>query len=193
MTKREIEARETIIQATVGLIRECGDISRITMREIAARANVGTGLINYHFQTKENLINICVQRIIGRIIGEFDPLYKSLQMGPIEKLKYLVRQNADFLVNNPGLSRISILSDMYNGSATDNTEQTTEAYLPVMREVMGEAVSEMDLFIRFHMIISAMQSAFLRSHVLKEKLGIDLKDKAQRDVFADRVVDMALQ
>ena len=48
MVKQDKEIKEKIISATMELIKEHGDTSKITVRDIAARTGVGIGLINYH-------------------------------------------------------------------------------------------------------------------------------------------------
>lgn len=71
--KKTRDVKEIIIQATTALIEEnSGHVQRITARTIAERAGGGLGLINYPFTSKENLITICVQRIIGNVIAGFD-------------------------------------------------------------------------------------------------------------------------
>ncbi len=50
-----MDSKEAIIQATIALINENGEcIDDITVREICKKADVGLGLINYHFGSKEN-------------------------------------------------------------------------------------------------------------------------------------------
>jgi AcrR family transcriptional regulator len=62
------KTKENIIANTIALIRETnGDTASISIRKIAERANVGTGLINHYFATKENLLEVCVQTIISEI------------------------------------------------------------------------------------------------------------------------------
>lgn len=71
---RAVEVKEKIIQATIALIETGeGNIEGISARAISEKAKVGLGMINYHFQTKENLISICVERIIGDVILSFKP------------------------------------------------------------------------------------------------------------------------
>ena len=66
--------KEAIICATTELIQEFdGDVNKITLRRISERANVGLGLINYHFGSKEQLITLCVQRIINNVVLNFSP------------------------------------------------------------------------------------------------------------------------
>ena len=52
-----MDNKEAIIQATIALLRENGEnLEAITVREICKSADVGLGLVNYHFGNKDNLI-----------------------------------------------------------------------------------------------------------------------------------------
>ncbi len=185
---KQTDAKEKIIEATTALIREGGGME-ITTRDIANRAGVGVGLVNYHFQTKENLLNICTQRIISLIIAGFDTLYSSLDMAPIDKLRFLVKENMKFLIKNPGISRMSIISDMLCSDRGDNTSQTLNAYFPVIKEVCGNKATENELLL-LHTLIFTLQVAFLRGEVFKDSAHFDLKDDMQRDKFLDSLIDM---
>jgi AcrR family transcriptional regulator len=110
--KKSSNIKENIIEVTTELIRQSGgDINDITIRMIAEKANVGTGLINYHFQSKENLITLCVQRIIENVVMEFSPLDRHYQ-NDRERLTDWAIQVFDFLFENKAISRISILGDL---------------------------------------------------------------------------------
>lgn len=52
MTKKEQDARERIISSAIEILYEVSDIEKITVRQIAERANVGIGTINYHLIQK---------------------------------------------------------------------------------------------------------------------------------------------
>lgn len=66
--------KEHIMDVTTQLIQESdGDINQITIRRIAERAQVGLGLINYHFGSKDKLILECIQRIINNVVHCFTP------------------------------------------------------------------------------------------------------------------------
>lgn len=190
MTKRDIEARELLIEAATALIREHGGTETVTTRDIAARAGVGVGLVNYHFQTKEHLLDLCTQRIISRVIGGFDRLHQSIgDMPPIGRLRFLVKENARFLADNPGISRASILHDLHTPGAGDNTDQTLQAYLPVVREVCGDKICDAELRVLLCTMIFTLQVAFLRGNAFGKALGLDLEDPAQRDQFVDLLID----
>ena len=182
--------KEKIIDATTELIGECQSIEDVTIRDIAAKADVGIGLINYHFQTKENLINQCVQKIIGNIINEFDELYQGLTMEPLDKLRFLAKSTCSFLVQNQGISRTSILSDLFSGNYADNTSQTVKAYLPVMREIYGDKKSDKELYLISNILITTFQSIFLRRDVLIKSSEVDFYDEEQREWLIDWVIDI---
>lgn len=189
MAKSKNEAREKIINATTQLIRDYGDISKITVRDIAINSEVGVGLINYHFQTKENLINICILRIISHFIDEIDKLYKSLELSPIDKLKYVFKLKCDFVVVNCGISKISMLLDLNSGEIGDNTDQAAKVHLNILKDVFQDQKSENELFIILHILMSSIQVAFLRSNVLKVNTNIDFFNKDQREKFIDSLID----
>ena len=65
MTEEELEARQKILNATCDLLREGVKTQSITVRRIAERAGVGIGLINYHFQSRDKLLNEAVNSLMG--------------------------------------------------------------------------------------------------------------------------------
>ncbi len=189
MSRDDKQTKERIIEAATALIKQHGSAESVTMRDIAADADVGVGLINYHFQTKEHLLEVCIQRIISRVIDGFEPLYKGLDgMPPLDKLKTLLKSTASFLAAQPGLSRTSIVTDLVSPSPGDNTTQTISVYLPVIREICPDAPED-ELFRKIHTIVAAVQAAFLRKHVLKAAQRLDYDDKNARDAFIDALAD----
>jgi len=185
--------KEKIVDSTIELLGECETVEKVTVRDIALRADVGVGLINYHFQTKENLINLCVQKIVGDVIMRFDQLSQSLTMEPLEKLRSLAKRNCSFLVKNMRISRVSILSDIENGNFTDNTSQTIKAYLPVVRAVCSEKKSDKEIYLVTSIMISAFQSAFMRGSVFMEGLELDFYEMHQRDIIVDMIIDNVIK
>lgn len=182
-------AREKIIQTTTQLIREREDISDITIREIAVQSKVGIGLINYHFQTKENLIDICVLGIVSQFIDEIERLYENLEMGPIDKLKYVFKAKCAFIVENPNISKTSMILDLNSAAIDDNTQQASKLHYKVLKEFYGERKTDSELYVLLHIMMSSIQVAFLRNSVLKLNTHIDFYDTDERNRYIDDVVD----
>jgi len=189
MRNTDLETKMLIMDVTIRLIREYRDVSKVTIREICSRANVGTGTVNYHFQTKENLINQCVQSIIGNIISGFDDLAEGLDMNSFEKLRFLFKTNIKFMVENVGISRVSILSDLISGSENDNSMQTREAYLRLLRRIYDDQKTDAELKSILNIAVASMQISFLRMEIIKKVDGLDLTTEEGRDRFMDTFME----
>lgn len=182
---------EVIIQATIDLIQESnGDVNKITLRKISERANVALGLINYHFGSKEQLIVVCVQRIINNVIMCFSPDKKDYStkdgLKDRERLADCAKQVYDFLFENHAISNISILGDMQNYHTKSNSVYTQKGFSMALQ---NDVEVEKKRLLAF-MLTSSMQVAFLSGNSSKEILGYDLKDKCERDRFVESLVEM---
>ena len=182
-------AKETIINVTTELIETSGgDVNQITSRRIAERAGVGLGLINYHFGSKENLITICVQRIINQVVMCFSPDQRDYSekdgLADRERLADWAKQVYDFLFGNRAISYVSILGDMQNYQEKSNSVYTQKGFSQAIRSDMDEDTKRMVAF----MLTSAMQTAFLAGEASKKILGYDLTVKQQRDAYIDKLV-----
>ena len=95
--------KEAIIDEAIAVLEEKGDDpQKLTIRELAGRLGIGVGLINYHFGSKEVLVNRCVKKMIMGIVEEFHKVRQSLAfMKPKEKLNYLCLMTFDYLYTKP--------------------------------------------------------------------------------------------
>lgn len=185
MVKQDKEIKEKIINATIELIKKHGDTSKITVRGIAASAGVGIGLINYHFQTKDHLVNLCSLELIRHSIDQLLAMNQNVEIEPIDQMKTLGRGIAVFMVMNPGVSRISMIKDFVSANTSDNSTQVIKMFFPIARKICGKNKSDQDLYILLHMLVSSIQAAFLRIDVMRESFGIDFNETEQRDHFVD--------
>lgn len=97
------DTKQDILKATVELIRDEG-IECATLRRIASRADANLALVNYHFGSKEKLINQAVRSLVLT----FDDVFKVLEddlMPPKERLKQFFYRYVQHLQQYPGLVR----------------------------------------------------------------------------------------
>ncbi|MBD5463780.1 MAG: DUF4368 domain-containing protein [Lachnospiraceae bacterium] len=129
-----MDNKEIIIQATIELIHEKGEkMNEITVRDICKRANVGLGLVNYHFDNKEKLIKLCVEQMVNGIVDNFRSIREKTEgLSPFEKMEYLGNMTLTFLFEHYAVSKTSILTDMNMPKEDDNTYRTFRAYLPLV-------------------------------------------------------------
>lgn len=183
--KTNQDIKETIIQVTTQLIEENnGEVRHITARMIAERSNVALGLINYHFQSKDNLLTICVQRIIETVVTSFNvtQVYTSDQ----ERLTVWATHVFNFLFEHTAISRLSILGDMADYSMDCNSISTQKRLMHALLNDTAESDKPFLVFI----LTSAMQTAFLGKETVKDLLGYDFDKQADRASFIERLVSV---
>ena len=177
------EVKEKIIETTIKMLEKSdGNIENITIRGIAETVGIGTGLINYHFGTKEKLIQICVKQIISNVITVFRPQIHQ-DLDETGRIKETAKQVMDFLVTNPEISKISILGDMVNPMIMDNTMKTVTGFLTVINPGKENAKRVTYCFTLI------LQGLFLRKDTTKGTIGLDFNHKAERDTFIDFIID----
>lgn len=142
---------------------------------IAAKADVGLGLINYHFGSKENLITECVQRIIGKVVTEFQMTgqYETDR----ERLTACATSVFHFLFLHPAISRISILGDLQNYTENCNSVLTQKGFSLSLK---NDHITYQDKSMLIFILTAAMQTAFLGSETVKQLLGFDFAKPVDR-------------
>lgn len=179
-----MDSKEKIIEVTTNLIRERGEqLSEITVREISSKANVGLGLINYHFGNKDKLIEICVERMVNEIVEKFRLIQKeAMGFSSYEGLEYLGNMTLTFLFDHRAISKVSILTDMTTPKENDNTHRTYEAFLPLVSACRPDW-EERKVRHRTFLLIAVMQQTFLRYQEIFREQGIDLTDAESRKKY----------
>lgn len=187
MNKSE-NVKNQIIKVTTELIEQYnGDTKNITARMIAEKSNIGLGLINYHFGSKEKLITECVQRIIGQVVVGFH-MEQEFQTDK-ERLAAWATYVFNFLFEHSAISRVSILGDFQNYTENCNSVLTQRGFaLSLMNGISNEDKS-MFVFI----LTAAMQVAFLGSETVKQLLGYDFTKTEDRAAYIGKLVDFLFE
>ena len=188
------EAKESIIQAAIGLIEVSdGNIRNITARSIADKSGVSLGFINYHFGSKDNLIAICCSRIINKTLMSMSPenidYKKDDGLTDKERLTSFAKQTFEFIYKNDSTVKLSVLSDLQDYSPDCNSALTQKGFLLALRGNMPESQKKHIAF----SLASIMQSAFLAGDNAKEITGYDLKTAKQRAKFITDTINMLFE
>jgi AcrR family transcriptional regulator len=184
MTETDLGPKERILHATIAMLNEEDDLSKITVRRIADWAGVGIGLINYHFQTKENLLNEAVGMIMGQEAARWLGAAEFGETDPVTRLKMLLKETSRIALRYPMLSEIAISHALLRGNM--DVEQMV---LPMFRQIFGEGATELRVRLAAFQLIASAQVAFLRSREFRTYVGIDLFNDRQRDEALDLLVD----
>ncbi|MHA1954088.1 MAG: TetR/AcrR family transcriptional regulator, partial [Candidatus Heimdallarchaeaceae archaeon] len=145
-SKSSENTKQKIIEATLKLMREAGSINEVSVRKIVQEAGIkGVGIINYHFRTKDNLISEAVRYDTNKIIDQWDAIYETMKMPPIDKLKIMLKGTGDLIDSNPLFGRISMIHDYLNPAVDDNTSRSIDKYMMIFREIYENKKTEEEI------------------------------------------------
>lgn len=184
MEKRETDARERILKAAAEILREETDIEKITVRQIAERANVGVGSINYHFDSKDKLLSMAVGDALAEIIKSFSEHENNDSLSPVERLKNMLEALCGVALSNEKLSQFMLTQDIMNGNM-----QAPLYLIPALREIFGTEKGEIELRVAALQIIQPLQIAGISPKAFRVYSGIDLYDTKARSEFIDMLID----
>jgi AcrR family transcriptional regulator len=180
----EQDLRQKIIDTAKEMLDETGDVHKITVRQIAERAGVGIGLINYHFNSKDNLMSIAIGSAMVKTITDLSSEDAGSQIAPDIKLRVLLKKLCDTAGRDEKLVHFMILREI--------TEGCMEAHLhlvPIIREIFGGQKDDMQLRIIAMQILQPIQFSGLNPAAFHMYSGFDISDPEQRDSFIDILVD----
>ena len=162
------EAKEKLLQATLEILDEGTDPEKITTRYIAEKAGVGNALVNYYFQSKDNLIE---QAIGIKMKGITDEMYdrKNASDNPVENLRSMIKQIAELSIRYRYLMKKAILFELKNGSYS-----TVQTILPILKDIFQGKKTEQELELFALQLLLPLQTMYAYPEIYQENLGWDL-------------------
>lgn len=116
------EIKDHLIKAVRALLEDEFDVDQITVRQIAYEAHVATGLINYHFGSKWNLIVAAISSIIEDAAIETFAKLSNHDDDPKQKLRAFLKAMAvvvcDYKTYTSYLIKDELLSNRFSTPKT---------------------------------------------------------------------------
>lgn len=178
-----LNAKERIMETLLNMLRDRKEIAKLTIREIGALSEVNPAMINYYFQSKENLLNLAVNHYMSNVFEEI--VRKSKEKGDaIFRLRSMIKAISDVAIQNFTYSEITILFDFKNGSIETNNMIT-----PLLKEHFGINKSEDEIKIIGLQIIIPLQMMFLNEKYYRKYFRLDFKVQEERNQLIDCIID----
>ena len=186
MKHESIDSKKRIMDTMVQLLMERKDVNKITTRQVAELAEVNSALINYYFQSKENLVyravEFCMENIAKKILD------KDIQdANPITRLKNMIKAFANFAFENYYLSEIAVANEIKHGSINTST-----TIVPLLSEIFEETKTETELKLIALQIIVPMQVMFLNAEEYKVYFSKDIYNEQIRNELLGQMIDNIL-
>jgi len=173
--------RQTILDSAMQVITE-KKISGTRLREIAARAGISTGTLNYHFPSKELLLQSLLNEM-DRIFNEERPVFLSeMGLNPTRKLKWFLDQERQLLSDRMELAEVFI--DFWGHGLADEQirvkiQRMYDRWRGDIEATLAESIASgafetSDARLVSALIVSLMEGAALQ--YLIDSSAIDLED-----------------
>ena len=179
--------RENIINATLKIIGEEG-FQNVTIRKIATLAGVNVAAINYHFGSKDIVINEALKYLTGKLKDSFKYLGEK-EVSPEIRIKNFIRCYADAALEHPDVFRNYINHSMCNTEMpSDYSEFMKREGFEELKNTLREMTSlddDMLLFMKGFQIISGIAFPVLLGKQMEKLSGIDYDDKIVRYKYLD--------
>ena len=184
MVAREQDIREKIIHAATELLGELSDVEKVTVRQIAERADVAIGSINYHFKSRDNLLGIAVGDMMTKMAGSLVGSESHSSLDPASRLKSMISELYSFAESHEKLVQYLITQTLLSGDF-----EAMLFLIPPLRELFTDKKDEMELRIVSLQILLPIQVASLNPSAFHFYSGIDLHNEEQRNKYIDTLVD----
>lgn len=124
------------------------DVSTVTIKEIAAAANVNSALIYYYFDDKEHLFRAALGFAVRKVIAEYRSLYK-MHDHPVGLIRAWFQNNLE--LSKPIRELVKIMLDYNNNTnrAFSISDLVDEFYREEERNILADNIRrgiEMGLF-----------------------------------------------
>lgn len=183
MSTKKDATRKKLLEATVHLLDSTDMPEDITVRRIAEAAGVGVGLINYYFESKDQLIHEAVSMKMTSL-ASFMGNQDEFPNDPIQYLKDLLISMSDIGMKDSKLYRVSAEYELLNGNFSACLQ-----LLPTLRKIYKGNKSETDLRLLAYQIIVTFQSVYIRQQDFHMYSGINIENKGERDSLINFIVD----
>lgn len=177
--------KNQLIESVIELLEECDNVSEITSRKITERANVNLSTINYHFKSKDELINIAANKLIRDVANSYFQDIKKYVKSPKDKLRYFLVSISDIVVHYKKYTKEMMPYILLKGEFTETIE-----ILPLVKECLQGSKTDEECKIISYQLISFMQLVLYRADEFKIFSNININVKEERDRLIDIQLDL---
>lgn len=176
--KAHLTTKEKIIKVTMDIIATEG-FHNITIRKIASQADVNVAAVNYHFGSKDGVINAALIAVTGELRQTFE-LLKDENKDDETKLFDFINKYTEIVNNYP-----DIIKNMINHAIQNKPRDKHVEYMAFLKsegiELLKETIARIRpeqeeplLYLRTLHLLSGLSFPFLLGGQAKDIIGVDL-------------------
>lgn len=189
-----LPTKDRIIKATLDIIGSEG-FQNVTVRKIATRAEVNIAAVNYHFGSKDVVIDKALKYVTSRIISVFSILENAV-LSPEIRLCSFIKAYADTVYEYPDIIKYMINQKIHNADGRVEFSQYLENQgIGLVSQTLSELKPHTDsrmLVMKTLQILSCISFPILMGGQIREIAGLDLFNPETRTPFINLLIDSIL-
>jgi AcrR family transcriptional regulator len=175
---------QTIVRAALECLEQYG-LEGLTIRKIAAHANVNVAAINYHFRTKEKLLEQVYELAIANSFQDINERVTAQAGKALEtQLGEFLLHYATGAVEYPNITRVMIHELISAGQGQRIVSEGLEVFLQDLAErfarLQGRDPNDLEVRFKTVQVMSVLICLGLIPDVLKTSLGLDTQQPKMR-------------
>ena len=171
--------KDELIEATMGVVAENG-LPSFSMRKVTMRVGVSEALIYRHFYSKENVFEICFERmvsILGEELGKVDLSGADSPEGVSEVARRVWLAYLNTLVDNGYRSLFFFeYREYYHEKVWQDRERIEKEYFSQYKDTMCEIISRYGLYDRVDPTLFWSYITDVTSWIVKRRLHGQLEN-----------------
>jgi len=183
MTTNNQETRNTILNVVKKMIEDDMDLNNLTVRQIADRAGVGVGMINYYFKSKDNLISTVLGDIMSNMVSDYFMQKSNTEMEPVLRLKAMLTEMYAF-----GEKYEKYINYLIAHTLLDGDMGAQLMLIPTLKDIFPSK-DEFELRIIALQILLPLQITSINPESFRLYSGIDLRNINQRTQYIAFLID----
>lgn len=180
------EVKERLISAAVELLQEAKKPEKVTTRQIAERAETNLAMINYYFESKDQLLTMAVGKIIEESANRFQS-DADMAFSPRQRLQKMLYALCEEVVQYERYTKVYIPYLMLED------EISAPLYIvPILREYFDGKKTELECKVIAYEMVSFLQLVFFRSDAFFKYAGANLHDENMIKQLLDMQLNLFL-
>lgn len=180
-------AKQKLMEVTIQFICQGKKPSEITVADITEKAGVGNGMVNYHFQSKDNLMRAAVKKVLECAQKNLSEKVRAYGAeSPRERMAIILKEAMEVMSQNPEICKIAILDHLENDNGAARLFGDGEVFDDCLGELCSDKMCQ--IWIKHYIVTSFLNYIFLKAELIKKETGFDFYNKIQRDEAVDNLI-----
>lgn len=186
--------KERIIKATLDIMANEG-FQNVTVRKISNRADVNIAAVNYHFGSKDMVIDKALKYVTAQMKKVFTILKENEQPAAV-RLSNFIQAYADTVYKYPDIVRYMIDQKIHHRNApVEYSEYLEQEGINLIHQALQDLHPEEDesrIYMRTLQILGCISFPILMGTAIHQYSGLDLNDQSARNVLIKLLTEQQL-